>query len=84
MLEQKNLKKEFEGSFLFWLIKGKLSFWSRRLGLVNIQLNFIKTMHIFDDYKSAEKFLKTLFADNKVGQKKRHGVLYPLVVQEKI
>ena len=62
-----------------------MSFWSRKLGLVNIQLNFIKTMHIFDDYKSAEKFLKkTLFAENNGGPKKtQHGVLYPLAGQGK-
>ena len=35
-------------------------------------------MHIFDDYKSAEKFLKkTLFADNKVGQKKATWCIIP-------
>ena len=35
-------------------------------------------MHIFDDYKSAEKFLKkTLFADYKVGQKKATWCIIP-------
>ena len=35
-------------------------------------------MHIFDDYKSAEKFLKkTLFADNKVGQKNATWCIIP-------